>query len=147
LTSSLLQMMPLLLSMNWISTTLLQSWLSWQQKPSHRKLETARIWYAIQLPIMRVPFPPSYPLLGISASQRLLPTHLCSAQVLSLAGELLHNAESLLQDGLHCADVVEGYEQACQKVETCVWHLLLPGHTIPEQLLTRWCRHWKHWRA
>ncbi len=36
-------------------------------------------------------------------------------QVLSIAGELLSNAEGLLRDGLHTAEVADGYVQAAAK--------------------------------
>ena len=36
-------------------------------------------------------------------------------QVLSIAGELLSNAEGLLRDGLHTAEVADGYIQAAAK--------------------------------
>jgi len=35
--------------------------------------------------------------------------------VLSIAGELLSNAEGLLRDGLHTAEVADGYVQAAAK--------------------------------
>ena len=38
-----------------------------------------------------------------------------AAQVLSIAGELLSNAEGLLRDGLHTAEVADGYIQAGAK--------------------------------
>lgn len=37
-------------------------------------------------------------------------------QVLTLGGELLGNAESLLRDGLHTAEVADGYQRASAKV-------------------------------
>lgn len=37
-------------------------------------------------------------------------------QVISLAGELLSLAESLLQDGLHVSEVADGYKKAAKKV-------------------------------
>lgn len=37
-------------------------------------------------------------------------------QVLTLGGELLASAESLLRDGLHTSEVVEGYQRASAKV-------------------------------
>ena len=36
--------------------------------------------------------------------------------MLSIAGELLSNAEGLLRDGLHTAEVADGYVQAAAKV-------------------------------
>jgi chaperonin GroEL (HSP60 family) len=38
------------------------------------------------------------------------------AQVLTLAGELLGNAEVLLRDGLHTAEIADGYQRAADKV-------------------------------
>ena len=35
--------------------------------------------------------------------------------MLSIAGELLSNAEGLLRDGLHTAEVADGYVQAAAK--------------------------------
>ena len=40
---------------------------------------------------------------------------LLAAQVLSIAGELLANAEGLLRDGLHTAEVADGYVHAAAK--------------------------------
>lgn len=37
-------------------------------------------------------------------------------KVLTLGGELLANAESLLRDGLQTSEVVDGYQRACDKV-------------------------------
>lgn len=37
-------------------------------------------------------------------------------QVLTLGGELLGNAESLLRDGLHTAEIADGYQKSCAKV-------------------------------
>jgi chaperonin GroEL (HSP60 family) len=37
-------------------------------------------------------------------------------QVLTLAGELLGNAETLLRDGLHTAEIADGYQRAADKV-------------------------------
>jgi len=37
-------------------------------------------------------------------------------QVLSLAGELLGNAEGLLREGLHTAEIADGYHKALEKV-------------------------------
>lgn len=37
-------------------------------------------------------------------------------QVLSLAGEMLGNAEGLLQDGLHPTEIADGYQKASVKV-------------------------------
>ncbi len=39
-----------------------------------------------------------------------------SLQVLSLAGELLGNAEGLLREGLHTAEIADGYQKALDKV-------------------------------
>ncbi len=39
-------------------------------------------------------------------------------QVLTLGGELLASAESLLRDGLHTSEVVEGYQRASAKVRS-----------------------------
>jgi T-complex protein 1 subunit theta len=36
-------------------------------------------------------------------------------QVISFAGELLKNAESLIKEGLHTAEIVEGYQRAYEK--------------------------------
>jgi chaperonin GroEL (HSP60 family) len=36
--------------------------------------------------------------------------------VLTLAGELLGNAEVLLRDGLHTAEIADGYQRAADKV-------------------------------
>lgn len=40
-----------------------------------------------------------------------------TAQVLTLAGELLGNAEVLLRDGLHTAEIADGYQRAADKVQ------------------------------
>lgn len=37
-------------------------------------------------------------------------------QVLTLAGELLGNAEVLLRDGLHTSEIADGYQRAADKV-------------------------------
>lgn len=37
-------------------------------------------------------------------------------QVLTLAGELLGNAEVLLRDGLHTSEIADGYQRASDKV-------------------------------
>ena len=37
-------------------------------------------------------------------------------QVITLGGELLGNAESLLRDGLHVAEIADGYSKAAAKV-------------------------------
>lgn len=42
-----------------------------------------------------------------------------------LAGELLHQAELLLKQGLHTADITKGYEMALEKLLT-----LIGGKTI-----------------
>jgi chaperonin GroEL (HSP60 family) len=39
-----------------------------------------------------------------------------AAQVLSLAGELLGNAEGLLREGLHTAEIADGYQKSLDKV-------------------------------
>lgn len=41
-------------------------------------------------------------------------------QVLTLAGELLGNAEALLRDGLHTTEIADGYQRAADKVCVCV---------------------------
>ncbi|PNH00570.1 T-complex protein 1 subunit theta [Tetrabaena socialis] len=46
--------------------------------------------------------------------------------VLTLGGELLANAESLLRDGLHTAEVVEGYQRASEKALEILDSLVLP---------------------
>lgn len=47
----------------------------------------------------------------------LCPAVLCYVvQVLTLAGELLSNAETLLRDGLHTAEIADGYQRAADKV-------------------------------
>jgi hypothetical protein len=40
----------------------------------------------------------------------------CCCQVLTLAGELLGNAEVLLRDGLHTSEIADGYQRASEKV-------------------------------
>lgn len=45
-------------------------------------------------------------------------------QVLTLAGELLSNAELLLRDGLHTAEIADGYQRAADKVCSPVLHPL-----------------------
>ena len=42
--------------------------------------------------------------------------HVLTAQVLSLAGELLGKAEELLREGLHVTEIIEGYARAVTKV-------------------------------
>ena len=44
-----------------------------------------------------------------------------AAQVLSIAGELLSNAEGLLRDGLHTAEVADGYVHAAAKARRQCW--------------------------
>lgn len=47
--------------------------------------------------------------------------------VLTLGGELLASAESLLRDGLHTSEVVEGYQRASAKALEVLESLVLPG--------------------
>lgn len=47
--------------------------------------------------------------------------------VLSLAGELLGNAEGLLREGLHTAEIADGYSQALDKALEILETLVLPG--------------------
>ncbi|PNW85024.1 hypothetical protein CHLRE_03g168450v5 [Chlamydomonas reinhardtii] len=47
--------------------------------------------------------------------------------VLTLGGELLANAESLLRDGLQTSEVVDGYQRACDKALEVLEGLVLPG--------------------
>lgn len=42
--------------------------------------------------------------------------HPFAVQVLSLAGELLGSAEGLLREGLHTAEIADGYQKALDKV-------------------------------
>lgn len=49
------------------------------------------------------------------------------AQVLTLAGELLGNAEVLLRDGLHTSEIADGYQRAADKV-TSYLILLVSQH-------------------
>eukprot|EP01026_Neomeris_dumetosa_P015515 TRINITY_DN1593_c0_g1_i4.p1 TRINITY_DN1593_c0_g1~~TRINITY_DN1593_c0_g1_i4.p1 ORF type:complete len:397 (-),score=69.15 TRINITY_DN1593_c0_g1_i4:88-1230(-) len=46
--------------------------------------------------------------------------------VISFAGELLSNAEGLIRDGLHTAEVAEGYEKACKKALEILEGLVIP---------------------
>jgi len=47
--------------------------------------------------------------------------------VVSLAGELLSNAEELIREGLHPSEIVEGYQKAVNKVLEIIPTLCLPG--------------------
>jgi len=47
--------------------------------------------------------------------------------VVSLAGELLGNAEELIREGLHPSEIVEGYQKAVNKVLEILPELALPG--------------------
>eukprot|EP01024_Parvocaulis_polyphysoides_P041731 TRINITY_DN382_c0_g1_i1.p1 TRINITY_DN382_c0_g1~~TRINITY_DN382_c0_g1_i1.p1 ORF type:complete len:544 (-),score=96.41 TRINITY_DN382_c0_g1_i1:222-1853(-) len=47
--------------------------------------------------------------------------------VISFAGELLSNAEGLIRDGLHTAEVAEGYELACKKALELLEGLVIEG--------------------
>lgn len=47
--------------------------------------------------------------------------------VLSLAGELLANAEGLLREGLHTAEIADGYQKALEKALEILEELVLPG--------------------
>eukprot|EP00899_Mesostigma_viride_P002925 jgi/Mesvir1/12633/Mv14593-RA.1 len=47
--------------------------------------------------------------------------------VVSLAGELLQNAESLLCDGLHTSEVINGYNMALRKVLDLLGEAVIPG--------------------
>lgn len=47
--------------------------------------------------------------------------------VLTLAGELLGNAEVLLRDGLHTAEIADGYQRAADKALQVLDNLVLPG--------------------
>jgi len=47
--------------------------------------------------------------------------------VLTLAGELLGNAEVLLRDGLHTAEIADGYQRAADKALAVLDSLVLPG--------------------
>uniref|UniRef100_A0A383VL87 CCT-theta n=1 Tax=Tetradesmus obliquus TaxID=3088 RepID=A0A383VL87_TETOB len=47
--------------------------------------------------------------------------------VLTLAGELLGNAEVLLRDGLHTSEIAEGYQRASDKALSVLESLVLPG--------------------
>ncbi|KAF6249500.1 hypothetical protein COO60DRAFT_951424 [Scenedesmus sp. NREL 46B-D3] len=48
-------------------------------------------------------------------------------QVLTLAGELLGNAEVLLRDGLHTSEIADGYQRASDKALAVLESLVLPG--------------------
>lgn len=52
-------------------------------------------------------------------------------QVLTLAGELLGNAEVLLRDGLHTSEIADGYQRASDKV--CGAGAGTPQDLIPAQ--------------
>ncbi|KAI8470953.1 MAG: chaperonin complex component [Monoraphidium minutum] len=47
--------------------------------------------------------------------------------VLSVAGELLGNAEGLLREGLHTAEIADGYHKALEKALEILETLVLPG--------------------
>ncbi|KIZ00318.1 T-complex protein 1 subunit theta [Monoraphidium neglectum] len=47
--------------------------------------------------------------------------------VLSLAGELLGNAEGLLREGLHTAEIADGYQKSLDKALEILESLVLPG--------------------
>eukprot|EP00877_Chromochloris_zofingiensis_P012085 jgi/Chrzof1/712/Cz01g25220.t1 len=47
--------------------------------------------------------------------------------VLTLGGELLGNAESLLRDGLHTAEIADGYQKSCAKALEVLESVVLPG--------------------
>lgn len=102
---------------------------------------------------------PLHPCPAISLRLPSLP-FLCSPphkQVLSFAGELLANAESLLRDGLHPTEIADGYAKAGAKALEVLDTLVLPGtgaHCMraraaaeraradPAALLARLC--WQH---
>eukprot|EP00210_Caulerpa_lentillifera_P006196 g5920.t1 len=50
--------------------------------------------------------------------------------VLSIAGELLNLAESLLQDGLHVSEVADGYKKASKKALESLENLVIPGSDV-----------------
>ena len=52
----------------------------------------------------------------LAASPFLPPPPRFFAQVITFAGELLTHAEGLLRDGLHTAEIADGYQKACDKV-------------------------------
>ena len=99
----------------------------------------------------------------VSGSLRVLITMMRRAQVLSLAGELLGNAEGLLRDGLHTSEIADGYQRASAKVRAVEWALCIannrssgprPGQqpppwqlVVPHPLLAspRCCRRWRCW--
>lgn len=47
--------------------------------------------------------------------------------VLSLCGELLGNAEGLLQDGLHTGEIADGYQKAATKALEMLEEMVIPG--------------------
>lgn len=49
------------------------------------------------------------------------------AQVLSFAGELLANAETLLRDGLHPTEIADGYARAGARALEILDTLVVPG--------------------
>jgi hypothetical protein len=51
-------------------------------------------------------------------------------QVLTLAGELLGNAEVLLRDGLHTSEIADGYQRASDKASAGLKHIgpCIVGH-------------------
>lgn len=49
------------------------------------------------------------------------------SQVLSFAGELLANAESLLRDGLHPTEIADGYAKAGARALEILDTLVVPG--------------------
>ncbi len=60
---------------------------------------------------------------SLHACKAALNLMLCK-QVLSLGGELLSNAEGLLQDGLHTSEIADGYMNASVKVTTYGFEIL-----------------------
>lgn len=48
-------------------------------------------------------------------------------QVLTFAGELLGNAESLIRDGLHPVEVADGYARAGAEALKYLEEMVLPG--------------------
>ncbi len=49
------------------------------------------------------------------------------SQVLSFAGELLANAETLLRDGLHPTEIADGYARAGARALEILDTLVVPG--------------------
>ena len=56
-------------------------------------------------------------ILAMSANRQWTEVGDGSGLVLSLGGELLHQAHSLLHMGLHPSDIIDGYVQAAAKVD------------------------------